>query len=154
MFWVYIHWEYFALSARGSNLDVRIWRLFNLGLAVDQATRSAYRSALSRPNLRHVCSKDVVHTFLCGPICGWNLQFTSRWGYFNSHTTGPDYIRFFIFFIHTSGTAFKTCERSNVTSISNIWKYLTHICQIWIIFTQLKLWISSAHADILWKESS
>ena len=37
-----------------------------------------------------------------------------------------------------------------MTSISNIWKQLTPICQIWIIFTHLKLWIASARHNFKW----
>ena len=43
----------------------------------------------------------------------------------------------FSFFISTLSTTFY------VTSTSKIWKELTSICQIWIIFTHLKLWIAS-----------
>ena len=68
----------------------------------------------------------------------------------NPITAGSDNIRFFSFSISTLNTSSWTCLRYNVTSTNKISKSSPPVCQKWMIFTHLKLWIASARHNFKW----
>ena len=56
----------------------------------------------------------------------------------NPLTAGPNYIRFFIFYLYITYHILNAVK-TNVTSISKIWKYLASILKSLHIFTHLKV---------------
>ena len=73
---------------------------------------------------------------------GWKLKS------FNPLTAGDAYIWFFIFYQHLKYHLLNMLKiKCDINQQSNSWP---PFCQVWIIFTHLKLWIASARHNFKW----
>ena len=91
---------------------------------------------------------SYVYITICLWKCLWNTLSSSMMAFYNV-------VVFTTIVVHVSCTLleltpFHILNMLKIKFEKKIWKELTSIFQIWIIFTHLKLWIASARHNFKW----